>query len=149
MAECIFCKIIGGKLPAFRIYEDDFAIGILDIYPNIKGQALVISKKHLDGNIFALEDTNIALIMTSTKKVATLLERKLAVKAVHAAFEGEWVQHLHAKLYPAVGANKEFRDAVGEESIYFDSYPGYITTIRGPRASDDSLVEVQKEILSK
>lgn len=42
----IFCKIINGELPAYKVYEDDKFIGILDIFPRTKGHTLLIPKKH-------------------------------------------------------------------------------------------------------
>ena len=50
----IFCKIVKGEIPAFKIYEDRNFIAILDIYPNIKGQTLIISKEHRSGYAFDL-----------------------------------------------------------------------------------------------
>ena len=44
---CIFCDIIAGKAPAYRIYEDEFSLGILDINPFTQGHCLVIPKRHV------------------------------------------------------------------------------------------------------
>ncbi|MBW3004147.1 HIT family protein [Candidatus Woesearchaeota archaeon] len=43
---CIFCQIIGGKIPAKKVYEDDKVIAILDINPASKGHMLVMPKEH-------------------------------------------------------------------------------------------------------
>lgn len=49
MAEdCIFCKIVAGELPSFKIYEDSEALAFLDIGPLAKGHTLVIPKAHHD-----------------------------------------------------------------------------------------------------
>lgn len=31
MADCIFCKIIAGEIPASKVYEDDEILAFLDI----------------------------------------------------------------------------------------------------------------------
>lgn len=46
MDNCIFCKVIKGELPSYKVYEDELFIGILDIFPVSKGHVLVIPKKH-------------------------------------------------------------------------------------------------------
>lgn len=46
MDDCIFCKIVSGKIPATKLFEDETVLGFLDIMPAAKGHALVIPKKH-------------------------------------------------------------------------------------------------------
>lgn len=46
MEKDVFCKIIDGEIPSYRIYEDDDVIAILDISQVTKGHTLVISKNH-------------------------------------------------------------------------------------------------------
>lgn len=45
--DCIFCKIIKGEIPSYKVYEDEEFLGILDIFPNTKGMTLLIPKNHL------------------------------------------------------------------------------------------------------
>ncbi len=45
--DCIFCKIIEGKIPAKKIAESDHAIAFADINPVAPVHALVIPKKHI------------------------------------------------------------------------------------------------------
>ena len=44
---CVFCKIITGEIPSYKIYEDDQVFAFLDIKPVHPGHTLVISKKHV------------------------------------------------------------------------------------------------------
>src|SRR3989344_2488731 len=46
MNDCLFCKIIAGELPAYKVYEDDRTLAFLDIHPVNSGHTLVISKNH-------------------------------------------------------------------------------------------------------
>ncbi len=46
MDECVFCKIILGEIPSFKVYEDDDFLGFLDINPLSLGNSLMVPKKH-------------------------------------------------------------------------------------------------------
>lgn len=145
MAEgCLFCGIVKGDIPSYRIYEDKRHIAFLDIFPNIRGQTLVIPKEHRDSYAFDISDDELKEFMISVKRVSKLLEERLKVGRVHMVLEGTGVNHLHAKLYPAIGTQKGFKEHIAHENVQFDSYPGYVTTLMGPRADDDALRELQK-----
>ncbi|MFQ5765435.1 MAG: HIT family protein [Rhodospirillales bacterium] len=44
--DCIFCKIIRGEIPCFKVHEDDDTLTFMDINPIQPGHALVIPKFH-------------------------------------------------------------------------------------------------------
>ncbi|KAL2139679.1 hypothetical protein VTI28DRAFT_4849 [Corynascus sepedonium] len=46
MASCIFCKIIKGEIPCFKLFENEKTLAFLDINPLSQGHALVIPKIH-------------------------------------------------------------------------------------------------------
>ncbi|PCH40496.1 HIT-like protein [Wolfiporia cocos MD-104 SS10] len=46
LASCVFCKIIKGEIPSFKLVETDLSYSFLDINPLAKGHALVIPKYH-------------------------------------------------------------------------------------------------------
>lgn len=142
----IFCKIVKGEAPSFKIYEDRNFIAILDIYPNIRGQTVLISKRHKGGYAFDLSETELKELITATKRVIKLLERKLKVKRVHVAIEGTGVNHLHVKLYPAIGLNGKNTIIWAKEKRHFSRYPGYVTTLTGPRAKDEELRKLMEKI---
>ena len=50
---CLFCKIVDGDIPAYKIYEDDHVLAFLDISQVTQGHTLVIPKKHIQ-NIYEL-----------------------------------------------------------------------------------------------
>lgn len=146
MKEDIFCMIVKDKVPAFKIYEDNNFIAILDLYPNIKGQTLVISKRHLSGYVFDLNDKDIKELITAVKRVSKLLEAKLGVKRVHVVFEGTGINHLHAKLYPAIGLKDKYAEVWAKEKKRFSKYPSYVTTLTGPKAKHSELKKLQDKI---
>ena len=49
MTDCLFCKIIAGKIPAKKVYEDEKAFAFEDIKPQAPTHVLIIPKKHIVG----------------------------------------------------------------------------------------------------
>lgn len=47
MSDCLFCKIVEGKIPAAKVYEDDAVLAFKDIHPARPVHVLVIPKKHI------------------------------------------------------------------------------------------------------
>lgn len=47
MSDCLFCKIVAGKIPVQKVYEDDRSLGFLDISPQAPVHALFIPKRHI------------------------------------------------------------------------------------------------------
>ncbi len=147
---CVFCKIAKGEMPAYTIYSDKNYIAFLDIFPNINGQSLVITKKHVGSYAFGMSDRELTGIIRASKRVAKILEMRLGVARVHLVLEGTGIDHMHVKLYPAIGLrDRKFKEFIVKDNIYFRRYPGYVTTLMGPRASDSSLKRLQKKITKK
>ena len=44
---CIFCRIIRGEIPSYKIYEDERTLAFLDINPSAPGHTLIIPKAHV------------------------------------------------------------------------------------------------------
>jgi histidine triad (HIT) family protein len=61
--DCLFCKVVTGDTTAFKIYEDDKYIAILDIFPNVKGQTIVLPKKHIESYLFDLNEKELYQIL--------------------------------------------------------------------------------------
>jgi diadenosine tetraphosphate (Ap4A) HIT family hydrolase len=113
MQPCIFCQKANTKNNPAKFWEDEEFYAILDLYPNTKGQTLVIPKQHYDSNIFKLEDELYLRLMFASKKVANILGYKLAVKRVAMVCEGMGINHAHVKLYPMHGLENEFQEMLG------------------------------------
>jgi len=142
-ANCIFCKIAGGEIPAYKVYEDKDNIAFLDIFPNTEGQTLVIPKKHTDSKFSEVDDKELAAFMLVVKKVANLIKNKLGADRVNLIFEGTEILHLHAKLYPMKSTLETRHD---NKPVYFTCFPGYTTSLPGHKASDSALKELQERI---
>jgi histidine triad (HIT) family protein len=146
MENCIFCKITKGEIPSVKVWEDDKHLAILDINPNTEGMALVITKEHYDSDATDMPDKAYKDLMLAAKKVAKLLEKKLKVKRVAIVMEGMGVNHVHIKLYPLHGLDEKFKDSELKGNIYFDKYPGYVTTLVGPQKSTEELNKIAEKI---
>lgn len=146
MSNCIFCSIAQHRAGSAVIWEDDDFISFLDIYPNTLGQALVIPKEHVPSYIFDADPSVASGIMEAARVVAGKLERGLSVQRVNLVFEGLEVNHLHAKLYPVHGVREKFERIVPDDTVYFEKYSGFISTLHGPEADHDSLMKVAARI---
>jgi diadenosine tetraphosphate (Ap4A) HIT family hydrolase len=146
MENCIFCKIVNGKIPSVKIWEDEKHIAILDINPNTEGLTLVLTKEHFDSDATDMPDKDYSNLMIAAKKVSKLLEKKLNVKRVAIVMEGLGVNHVHIKLYPIYGLKDKFEEMWGKDKIYFDKYEGYISTQIGPQKSIEELNKVAEKI---
>lgn len=69
MNDCIFCKIINGELPSYKIYEDDKVYAFLDIACDCYGHTIVIPKKHCV-NVMDCDDEYLSAVMLAVKKIS-------------------------------------------------------------------------------
>jgi len=47
MSDCIFCKIVEGKIPCKKVYEDEDMLAFHDINPQAPVHFMIIPKKHV------------------------------------------------------------------------------------------------------
>lgn len=67
--DCIFCKIIKGEVPSYKIYEDENVYAFLDIAGDVFGHTLVVPKNHYE-NIFDIPEVELNQVMTAVKKIS-------------------------------------------------------------------------------
>ena len=146
MVNCVFCKIASGEFDSAKVWEDGEFLAILDLNPNCKGMTLVMTKKHYDSYAFEMPDDVYARLMSACKKVGKLLDEKLGVARTAMVIEGMGVNHVHVKLYPMHGLGREFRSMESAGRAFFDAYPGYISTVLGPKAELSVLKKLAEEI---
>ncbi len=99
MAESIFSKIIAREIPAQFVYEDDLCVVIMDKFPTVTGQSLVIPKQEID-YAFDLSDELYQHLFTVAKRIAVASDKALNTARTCLAIEGFEVPHAHIKLYP-------------------------------------------------
>ena len=49
MDDCLFCKIVQGKIPSKKVYEDEYTVAFEDIDPKAPTHVLIVPKKHVTG----------------------------------------------------------------------------------------------------
>jgi histidine triad (HIT) family protein len=101
---CIFCEIVAGKKEAYRIYEDDFCLGILDINPFTRGHCLVLSKRHIPWWHDLTEEETKSLISVS-RVIAQKLKKALNPDFVCLCARGRRIPHTHIFLVPTFGGD--------------------------------------------
>lgn len=105
-ANCLFCKIVRGDIPSFRVYEDDAVIAFLDIKPVNPGHVLVVPRTHSQGFHDAAPETLEKLII-ATQKVAKAILAATGVPAFNleqnnGEVAGQVIPHLHIHIIPRV-----------------------------------------------
>lgn len=73
---CTFCKILEGRLPSWRIYEDENSVAFLDKGQVTRGHTLVVPRRHAE-DIWALSEDEALAVMRSVHRLALLLREKL------------------------------------------------------------------------
>jgi len=102
--ECIFCRIVAGELPCFRVCEDDSTLAFMDLFPVANGHTLVITKEHF-GDIFAADGDSLAAVARCARRVANAIDSVLqpdglGIYQLNRAAAGQTVFHYHTHLIP-------------------------------------------------
>lgn len=95
----VFTKIINGEIPAYKIYEDDRVIAILDTHPIMEGHALVIPKVQVD-HVWDLSDDDYDYLFSVVKKLGKHVREVIGSPRVGVVVEGFGVPHTHVHLIP-------------------------------------------------
>lgn len=101
---CIFCMIIAGEIPSYRIWEDDDFIAILDISQATLGHTLLIPKQHVT-NVYSLNSNLQEKLGKALVIVANLLKEKLGFQDLNilnnnGPLAGQTVAHFHVHMIP-------------------------------------------------
>lgn len=102
MADCLFCRIIEGKVPSKKVYEDDKVFVIEDINPQAPTHVLILPRKHIEGVNKAKPDD--AEIIGYCQLVAAKLGREQGIEEGYRTVynvgpkSGQSVFHLHLHL---------------------------------------------------
>lgn len=102
--DCIFCKIVAGEIPCFKLYEDDTSLAFMDINPANPGHALAIVKEHWE-NLHEIPDEALAGVAQTAKRVARATQAVVApdgINLVQANGPGamQSVPHFHFHVLP-------------------------------------------------
>ena len=103
-SDCIFCKIIAGEIPSFKLFEDDDTFAFMDINPANEGHALVIPKEHA-ADVHAISDAAISATAMTAKRVASAIEKTLDPEGINLVqangpAAAQSVFHFHMHILP-------------------------------------------------
>jgi histidine triad (HIT) family protein len=109
MGECIFCRIVKGELPCFKIYEDERVLAFEDINPIAEGHTLIIPKRHAE-NLWEISGEDLSAIHLASRKVAHALREVLkptgiAVLQLNGQGAKQVVLHYHLHLVPRIAGS--------------------------------------------
>ena len=102
--DCIFCKIIAGKIPCTKIYENEFVLAFLDVGPVSEGHVLVVSKQHTS-SVDQTDPRAMAEIAKVLPDLAGSVKKAMAadgynVLCNNGASAGQVVGHMHFHIIP-------------------------------------------------
>ncbi|MDP6873536.1 MAG: HIT family protein [Alphaproteobacteria bacterium] len=102
--DCIFCKIIAGEIPSFKLYEDERTFAMMDINPFNDGHCLVITKAHAV-NLLDADAADLAAVLPTVQKVARAVETALEPEGINiiqanGPAAGQTVFHYHCHVFP-------------------------------------------------
>lgn len=100
--QCLFCKIIGGKIPSAKVYEDDKMLVFRDIEPKAKVHLLAVGKTHF-ARLDEMKEEDVALVGEMLGKIPQIAAEngcangyRLVVNQGEDA--GQTVPHLHIHI---------------------------------------------------
>ena len=103
-SDCIFCRIVQGKLPAARVHEDALTIAFMDVGQVNPGHVLVATRRHA-ASLFDITPEEAAAVMTSAQRIAAALREAFAPSGLNllqanGKDAGQTVFHFHLHVLP-------------------------------------------------
>ena len=101
--DCIFCRIVNGEIPSYKVFENNNLIAILDISQATKGHTLIIPKTHAK-NLYELDDLSAAEIFKVVPSIAKGIKKAFNPIGLNVVINTEKplqsVNHFHIHLVP-------------------------------------------------
>ncbi|KAL6300702.1 HIT-like protein [Sparassis latifolia] len=107
VANCIFCKIIKGDIPSFKLIETETTFSFLDVGPLSKGHALVVPKYHA-AKMHELPDEYLADTLFTAKKIAAAIgAENYNILQNNGRIAHQEVDHVHFHIIPKPSASDD------------------------------------------
>lgn len=102
--DCVFCKIVNGEIPSYKVYEDEHTLVFMDIAKDVDGHMVAIPKKHVKC-ILDCDANTLGHLMATVKKIANHCIDNCGydgVNLLNASDEsaGQSVPHFHIHIIP-------------------------------------------------
>ncbi len=128
MGDCIFCKIIAGEIPCFKVFEDEKVLAFADINPISEGHTLIIPKGHYE-NLWEIPENDLLAVQRASKAVAAAIRTALSPEGIaclqlNGKAVNQVVMHYHFHLIPRQSHEPELKMTAWE------MVPGDMAAIR-------------------
>lgn len=100
--DCIFCKIINGEIPSYKVYEDNDFLAFLDINPTSTGHTLLIPKIHTK-DLESIDEETLSKIILKAKELSKIITNKLNANGYSICQNNgicQEVKHFHIHIIP-------------------------------------------------
>ncbi|MCJ1477041.1 Adenosine 5'-monophosphoramidase [Lambiella insularis] len=129
-AACIFCKIVRGEIPSFKLFESPNILAFLDINPLSRGHALVVPKHHGE-KLTDIPDEQLKEILPITKKLV------LATGALNynilqnnGALAHQEVGHVHFHMIPKPNTTEGLSMSWPQQKVDMDTLKSYSEDVK-------------------
>ncbi len=124
---CIFCKIVEGKIPSIKVFEDEKLLAFMDINPLSPGHTLVIPKEHSE-SVFDISPEDYGHIARTAAKIALAIKKALKpdgvnIMQLNGKAANQVVPHVHMHITPRWNGD-------GLTISAWEPVPGNIETIK-------------------
>lgn len=104
MSACVFCEIVAGDAPAYRVFEDERTLAFLDAAPATHGHTLVVPKAHRE-TVTEMDTALVTAVFRTVRRVASAIEETfdpdgLTVVQSNGEAAGQDVFHAHVHVVP-------------------------------------------------
>lgn len=125
---CVFCQIIKGEIPSYKVMETADTYAFLDIKPTIAGHTLVVPKNHYQ-DIEGIPAEELSALIASVKEVGAKVIDKLGCPGYNVTVNngqaaGQVVPHLHFHVIPRQPSDglepwpgREYREGEAEDIL--------------------------------
>jgi histidine triad (HIT) family protein len=103
-ADCVFCRIVAGQVPASKVHEDELTLAFMDIGQVNPGHVIVATRPHVE-NVYGLDDELAAAVFRTATRVAKAVKASLDPEGMNlfqANGKAGWqtVFHFHIHVLP-------------------------------------------------
>jgi histidine triad (HIT) family protein len=99
---CIFCTIIRGAVPCFKVFEDDISLAFLDHRPVFPGHTLLIVKSHIE-TLLDLPDFLMGPLFADVRRLSQAVTQGMQAEGTFVAINNrvsQSVPHFHVHIVP-------------------------------------------------
>ena len=104
MNDCIFCKIVKGEIPCYKVFENKDVLAFLDIAPCSDGHTVIVPKKHV-AHFEDMSSGETGKLFAGVNSAYKVLIRKMEISAANIGMNnhpeaGQVVDHVHIHIIP-------------------------------------------------